>query len=328
VTLGVVIPCYRQERFLPRTVAALERALAARDWRGVLVLAAPASAPLPPLGERWQVIAPPVARPLTPGAARMLGFGACGGEWVLFVDADVEVEADWVAAALAAAARDPAPAGIGGRLEEWFTGEAGERPGMPDMYRVGRGERSVDYLATLALYRRDALAAAGGYDPRLNNEEDFELGLRFGRLGLGLVSLGRLAGRHWSAPRPSFGELTRRWRTGLCFGQGQVLRLYLGRPGFGRLLARQALYLATLGLWGLGIAAAAAAAWSSDPRPLASWVLLPLALLALMAARKRSFRLALHSLLTWSLLGVGLVVGLFRVPSGAPARPGPGAATC
>ena len=41
VTLGVVIPCYRQERFLPRTIDALERALAGRDWRGVLVLAAP-----------------------------------------------------------------------------------------------------------------------------------------------------------------------------------------------------------------------------------------------------------------------------------------------
>ena len=40
MTLGVVIPCYRQERFLPRTVAALEAALADREWRGVLVLAA------------------------------------------------------------------------------------------------------------------------------------------------------------------------------------------------------------------------------------------------------------------------------------------------
>ena len=46
--LGVVIPCYRQERFLGRTLAALERSLAGRDWLGVLVLAASdGSAPLP-----------------------------------------------------------------------------------------------------------------------------------------------------------------------------------------------------------------------------------------------------------------------------------------
>src|SRR5262249_36448857 len=61
-SLGVVIPCYRQERFLPRTVAALEQALAGRTWRGVLVLAAPSAegATLPPLSAHWQVIAPPV----------------------------------------------------------------------------------------------------------------------------------------------------------------------------------------------------------------------------------------------------------------------------
>ena len=85
VKLGVVVPCYRQERFLPRTVAAIERALAAHEWRGALVLAAPASEPLPALSPRWTVISPPVTRPLTPGAARMLGFAACAGDWVLFL---------------------------------------------------------------------------------------------------------------------------------------------------------------------------------------------------------------------------------------------------
>lgn len=314
MTIGVVIPCHRQERFLPRTLAALERALAGRAWRGVLVIASPGGDALPPLGPTWSVVAPPVSRPLTPGAARMLGFSACGGEWVLFVDADVEVEAAWVDEAIAVATREPSLAGVWGRLEEWFVDGAHVRPGVPDLYRVGSEERAVAYLATLAFYRREALLHAGGYDPRLQSEEDYELGLRLRQLGLSMRSLGRLAGRHWSAPRPSFGELGRRWKTGLCFGQGQVLRLYLGRPGLAELLRRQTLNLATLGLWTLGVAALVASALSGRVAPLALWLGAVLLVLAVMTARKRSPRLALHSLLSWTINGFGLAVGFLRGP--------------
>jgi len=309
MTLGVAIPCYRQERFLPRTLAALELALNGRDWRGVLVLASPRdSGELPPLSAHWDVRRPAVSRPLTPGAARNLGFESCGGDWVLFVDADVEVQPAWIRRALEVAAGEAPPAGMWGRLEEWFVDGAIERPGHPDMYRVGEHDHDSDYLATLAMYRRDALQRAGGYEPRLSSEEDFELGLRLRQQGERLRSLAPLAGRHWSAPRPSFGELGRRWRTGLCFGQGQVLRLYLGRRGLGSLLARQAHYF---GMLALALAAPLALALGGG-RGLALWALLPLSLLLLMTARKRSARLALHSLLTWSLNAAGLVVGFVR----------------
>jgi hypothetical protein len=329
MTVGVVIPCHRQERFLPRTVAALERSLAGREWRGVLVLTGADGEAPPALSDRWQVIVPPEAsrRLLTPGAARMIGFDACGGDWVLFVDADVEVDAAWVEAALATAAREPGLGGLWGRLEEWFVDGVGERPGSRDMHKVGDHDRPTAYMTTPAWYRRAALLGVGGYDPRLSSEEDFELGLRFARGGLELRSLGLRAGRHWSAPRPNFAELGRRWRSGLCFGQGQVLRLYLGRPGFGTLLRRQSLYLATLGMWGLGIAALAAALIAGQWRALGGWMLLVLGVVAVMSARKRSARLGVLSILTWTLNGLGLLVGLARGGSGTPL-PAAGAARC
>jgi hypothetical protein len=314
MTIGVVIPCHRQERFLPRTVAALERALEGRDWRGALVLTGTGDDSIPALSGRWRVIVPPQASRgfLTPGAARMLGFADCGGDWVLFVDADVEVDAAWVDTALATAAREPALGGLWGRLEEWFVDGAVERPGSPDMYKVGDRDHHTAYITTPACYRRDALIAAGGYDPRLSSEEDFELGMRMTRLGVELRSLGVRAGRHWSAPRPSFGELGRRWRSGLCFGQGQVLRLYLGRPGFGTLRRRQVLYLATLGMWSLGLVALVAALAAGAWRALGAWSLLVLGVFAVMSMRKRSVRLGVLSILTWTLNGLGLVVGLAR----------------
>ena len=77
--LGVVVPCHRQEPLLPRTVAALERALAGHDWSAALVQHG-GGAPLPPLGERWRVLSAPAGLPVTPGGARMLGCAATEGD--------------------------------------------------------------------------------------------------------------------------------------------------------------------------------------------------------------------------------------------------------
>ena len=322
--LAVVIPCHRQERFLPRTLAALRVLPEGWELNGALVFAGPGDARESALagGAGWQRLAPEsAAAPLTPGAARMAGLAATGGEWVLFVDADVEVDGAWLARALAETGRADSSrlAGLWGRIEEWFVDDRGrELPGAQDLYRVGAGERAVDYLATLALYRRAALADAGGYDPRLRSEEDFELGMRLRERGWELRTLDAVAARHWSAPRPSLRELSRRWSTGLCFGQGQVLRLYLGRPGFGVLLRRQALYLATLAVWvALALAAALAAAYRT-PVPLVAWLAVAAAGALAVSVRKRSARLAAHSILTWTVNGLGLVVGWFRIDPAAP----------
>jgi GT2 family glycosyltransferase len=249
----------------------------------------------------------------------MLGFAACGGDWVLFCDADFEVDAVWVGEALELADRRPELGGIWGRVEEWFEDGNGQRPGNLDLFGVGRDERAVKYLTTPALYRRRALTDVGGYDPRLNSEEDFELGMRLRRARFKLVSLGHAAGRHWSAPRPSFAEIGRRWRAGLLFGQGQVLRIYSGHSGFVTLLWRQRLYLAMLALWTFGALAGITALLMRNPRVFYAWALLPLVLLVLMALRKRSARLALHSLLSWTALGLGLVAGWFRLRAGTHA---------
>lgn len=313
MSLGVVVPCRGQEAFLPRTLAALERALAGEDWSGALVMASPASAPVK-LVPRWSVIAPPLGTPLTPGGARMLGFSVCGGDHVLFVDADVEVDPAWVRAALARARGADGPGGVWGRIEEWFIDGAEERPGAADLLRSGYDEREVDYMTAVALYERHAFVAAGGYDARLQSEEDFELGMRLRLNGVRMVLLGMRAGRHWSAPRPSFAELVRRWQSGLCYGQGQVLRLYLGRPGFFRLLRRQGLYIAALLWWAAGLAALLAAVFGAGYAPLSIWAGLALIALATMILRKGSARVATLSVLTWTMNGAGMILGALRGP--------------
>ncbi|MFI5370537.1 MAG: glycosyltransferase family 2 protein [Candidatus Eisenbacteria bacterium] len=316
MTLGVVVPCHRQEERLPRTLAAVELALTGHAWRGAVVLGGRADprAPLPVTTMPWQVLAPPRGLAGTPGAARMLGFAAVPGEWVLFVDADTEVDVDWVKRALAATETGERVAGYGGRIEERVTDGARDWAGDPDLNRVGDHERDVALITTPALYRRGALLEVGGYDPRLGAEEDFELGWRLARAGWRLRLLAGPAGRHWNAPRPSLAEVRRRWEFGLTFGPGEALRLYVGRPGFAALLARQRLPLALLAWWLLGLVTAALALLGNGRRPLATWLAGTLAMVAAVAVRKHGLRLALHGLLAWSANGLGLVVGFVRPP--------------
>jgi hypothetical protein len=66
-------------------------------------------------------------------------------------------------------------------------------------------------------------------------------------------------------------------------------------------------------MWGLGLAALAALPLAGDARPLLAWLALPLAITGLMSARKQSVRLGTLSVLTWTLQGLGLVVGWFRL---------------
>lgn len=318
MSVGVVVSCYRQDRWIGRTAASIECALEGEDWRGVLEFVAPSDDPPLALSPRWQVLRswdPATGAPrraLTPGAGRMAGLAACPGDLVLFSDSDMELDREWTTAALECVRRERGVAGVGGRLEEWFEQGGREWMNRRDMYGVGGADRAMDYLANVVIYRRDLLLAAGGYDPRLNSDEDFELCLRLRHQGYELRGLARLAARHWSAPRPSFPELGRRWRTGLCFGQGQVLRLYFGRRGFGTLLRRQWMFAAMLAIWALGLAALTLWALTADPRAVLAWSLLPLGLLAFMTLKKKSLRLGLHSIATWSLQGLGMLVGLMR----------------
>jgi hypothetical protein len=182
----------------------------------------------------------------------------------------------------------------------------------------------VELLTTPAFYRRSALLAVGGYDARLSADEDFELGLRFAAAGFELRVLTGPAARHWNEPRPSFTELARRWRHGLAFGPGQALRLYLGRPEFPRLVARQWFSLFALAVWLAGALAMSAWIATRDARLLVTWANGLLLLLLALSVRKRSARRGVHAFLAWTVAGLGLVVGFFKLPHG-PSHHGPSA---
>lgn len=116
------------------------------------------------------------------GAARATALAAATGDYIFFIDADVVPAPDCLAHLLATLHGDRECAGAGALVNE-------QAVTLWDRYRMRYLAQNpagpVSFLPGLAaLYRRDLLIAAGGFDPRYrSNGEDHDLGRRLTAAG-------------------------------------------------------------------------------------------------------------------------------------------------
>jgi glycosyltransferase involved in cell wall biosynthesis len=239
---------------------------------------------------------------LTAAAGRRAGFEASSGEGVLFLDGDMELHPGWLEEALAVAA-SPRVGCVTGPVVDVPIGA--DRPSLPSA-RNGR-TREVAHFAGAALFRRSVLRDAGSFNPYLRSDEESELSIRIRRAGYSIVATDRpLAFHHTHAPG-SIGELLARRRRRLYVGHGQAIR-YSRRNGLALAYLRERGFsIAPLAMIVLGLAAAIASARDGQPW-VAWWLALVSAVFLFDAARKKSPRKTLHSVL----LRLFILEGLFR----------------
>ena len=142
-----------------------------------------------------------------PAAARNAGWRACSGEWVAFLDDDVEPAEGWVDALR----RDVAGAGddvggVQGRIVVPLP--AGRRP--TDWERSTQGLETARWATADLAYRRAALEGVGGFDERFPRayREDADLGLRVSGAGWRIVTGERVV-RHPVRPAPPWVSLAK-----------------------------------------------------------------------------------------------------------------------
>src|SRR3954463_4786690 len=112
-----------------------------------------------------------------PARARNLGWRTARTEWIAFLDDDVVPDPDWYERlAQALAALPPDVAGSQGRVRVPLP--ADRRP--TDWERGTAGLATSSWITADLAYRRDFLAALGGFDERFPRafREDSDLGLR------------------------------------------------------------------------------------------------------------------------------------------------------
>ena len=255
------------------------------------------------------------------GAGPQLGYQHSFGEYIYLLDGDMKLVAGFLDHALQFLKRHPQVAGVGGAVLEQNT---------TSMEYRERGQRApahlapglVDRLDGGGLYRRRAIEEAGYLSDRnLHSYEELDLALRLGVRRWKLWRLPMDAVTHYGHDSPPYRLLRRRWETKYVWGIGELVRAAWGRPEM-RLLwgaARELrLYIAVIGWW-LALLTVAMLPLAPLPRVCAV-VLLALAPLLLMAARKRSFTRAAYSVVSWCFAGAGLLRGVLRrrQPAGSP----------
>jgi cellulose synthase/poly-beta-1,6-N-acetylglucosamine synthase-like glycosyltransferase len=257
--------------------------------------------------------------PLTPAAGRYIGYKRTQGEFVLFLDGDMELLQGWLRDALRAMRGSP-QAGVmmSSRVIDLLPPAANEKTSPPEIVCTS-APKEVSYVSFVAggaaLYRRSVLEQVGTFNPHLKSDEEPELCLRIRHAGYRVLLLDYPIVRHYTIAQDTMSGLLGRRRRRFLMGVGQCVRYHMGT----KLLWP---YIRERGMWSLVAAMCLAAGvgaflWSLITRDvlwMGLWTLLLVLLFAGAAWRKRSLRRATLSVFHRLLMVEGLFRGLLMKP--------------
>ena len=321
-TVSIIIKALNEERHIGR---AIETALAAIDGLdGEVILADSGSTDATlDVALSYPIRVVQLARrdQACCGAGPQLGYQHSRGAFICLMDGDMELDAGFVKAGLAAMAGAPRLGGVSGDVKELnlesleFDRRVRRKP--PDLEA---GE--VDRLNGGGLFCRAAVEEVGYFSDRnLHGYEEFDLAVRLRTAGWRLQRLAVPFVGHHGHRTNAYALLLRRWQTRYLCGIGELVRSALGRPHLPNTLKA----LPEIRLW-VGVAlswlAAALWVWLAPDRAWALAGLLAVVVIPMvaMSLRYRSAELGVYSVVAWHLHALDFIRGLARprVPPGEP----------
>lgn len=267
------------------------------------------------------------------GIGLELGFQHATGQYLYFLDGDMEIMPGFMAQAVQTLHADAALAGVGGLVRDTQVNNGFDRIRVNNK-ALGR-HGPCTWLEGGGLYRRSAIIAAGGYaaDRNLKGYEEAELGMRLAAAGWSLRRLPSTAVAHTGHAVGSWPLMLRHWRSGRAMSAGVLLRSAFGRPWFAQACAMLRHPLGVALLWLLLAVALLLAPASWRLAMLGAWFALAAGGVLALAVWKRDLHHALLSVGSWHYGALAIARGLLirRVaPLGAVAcvvlHGGPGAA--
>ncbi len=250
---------------------------------------------------------------LSAAAGRYVGFRHTSGEFVLFLDGDMELCAGWLDQALDVMRSKTDVAVVCGLVidrpitPQKQTFELVPLPGDSDTVAVSHGGGA-------ALYRRSVLEQVGSFNPYLYSDEEPELCLRIRHAGYRVLRLNRPIVLHYSTPGENFSTLLFRRNRNLWLGFGQNIRYFWGGPFLSTYLRERGWVIAPTAYILVGVAAAIFSLVTGQWVWLALWVAGLLLIALVLAVRKHSLKLAVFSLIRRVLILEGTLRGLMLKP--------------
>lgn len=311
--LSVVVKALNEERNIERTLRYVLAAIEGRDAEVILAdsLSSDRTVEIA-RGLPVRIVQLAHAADRGCGVGAQLGYQFSHGRYVLIMDGDMDLQKDFVDAALIRLEQDPSVAGVGGSIVDVNLGNIEYRARRARAPRDGMAG-AVDRLNGGGLFRREAIEAIGYLTNRnLHACEELEQALRLCSGGWRLERLPIVAAHHHGHTTATWALMVRRWKSRYVCGAGELLRAAVGRPYFWVAVRTQRHLFVVVGWWGsllLLMAAALAGAWPALWVACIALVLLPV---ALMSWRRRSFSVGLYSVAARCLDTLGLLRGLMQ----------------
>ncbi|MCE0459866.1 glycosyltransferase [Pseudomonas uvaldensis] len=294
--VSIVIPMYNEARHIERTLLAAREAARQAALECELIVVDNGSDDHGPrianeLGARVLIV-PDVHI----GALRNRGAAVASGEWLAFIDADIEMPANWLTSLLELESRQGDVLGLDldtPRQAPWFAEAWQRRSQRPGAHRLHR----VQWLPSAnLLMRRSWFERVDGFDETLRTGEDKDFSLRLRQAGAQLLLVNESVALHWG-----YEGSWREWMSKELWRQGSHVQLLRSHGPSLRLLRFPAL---SIGIWGLDLLALVALL--QGQLGLALMILLVSSLPTLLLSLRQSRRDLRLTLQLWALHGIRL----------------------
>lgn len=249
---------------------------------------------------------------LTAAAGRYIGYKHTSGNFVLFLDGDMELYPGWLARALAFIQSQKKVAAVTGHLIDLPKAAKNKPEWGPSS--ANDFAKEVLHGGGAAIYRRSTLEQVGTFNPYLYSDEEPELCIRIRHAGYRVLALESPIAYHYSDQVEALSTLAARRRRNLYLGEGQNLRHHLGSELLWLYFKERGYALAPAVGIGSGLISLAYALLTHQWRWFGVWLLLLSAIIAGDSYRKRSFYGTLSSLLKRLFIVEGTVRGFLSKP--------------
>lgn len=323
--LSIIVITRNEARHVARTIESMQRSVGHWSQVEMLLVDSASTDETVEIAARYpiNIIRLDPTQFLSAAAGRYVGMHHTHGDFIMYMDGDMELMPGWLDKAVPFLQEHPELAGVAGYRRDVHLRDVHLRDGQAvderDLYRDPQGRPfEVKAFGGAALYRRSALEQVGGFNPYIISDEEPELCMRLRHAGYKLMCLPVLMCKNYTLPINSWDYYVRRSRMGLLLGRGQVLRYHLKTGMLGMALSERASDLFVLAGELLTLFLTLWAIIFRRFRVLFSWYATAVAVLGFYCVKKHSLQKTLMSLTGRMFVTWGIVRGFFVSPQ--PAR--------
>lgn len=253
---------------------------------------------------------------LSASAGRYVGFKQTSGNFILFLDGDMELCNGWLEKALEILERDLKISVVCGRVIDRPIEMKSSGKQRQELLPVDKTEAiEVLHGGGASLYRRSVLEEVATFNPFLFSDEEPELCLRIRNVGYKILRLPQPIVFHYTVEWEALSTFLAKRKSNIWLGYGQNLRYYLGSPLFCEYLKERGWVIQPFVFLVVGFIALLMTLFSTNLIWFGLWIAILIIITLLLTIRKRSIKNAFLILIRRLLILEGSIRGFLLKPN-------------